>query len=120
MWIERIELAGFGSVVGEQIDFSSSKLNLLVEANEFGKSTMATAVWAALFDFPEGHVAGNSQGAQNAKNRESMRPRAGSHLPFKVSIWTSVAERQLKIVRDFAAKTVQVQELKPTQRDVTS
>ncbi len=120
MWIERIELAGFGSVVGEQIDFSSSKLNLLVEANEFGKSTMATAVWAALFDFPEGHVAGNSQGAQNAQNRESMRPRAGSHLPFKVSIWTSVAERQLKIVRDFAAKTVQVQELKPTQRDVTS
>ncbi len=70
MWIERIELAGFGSVVGEQIDFASNKLNLLVEANEFGKSTMATAVWGALFDFPDGLTSGNSHGAQNSQGRE--------------------------------------------------
>jgi DNA repair exonuclease SbcCD ATPase subunit len=119
MWIERIELAGFGSVVGEQTEFASHKLNLLVEANEFGKSTMATAVWAALFDFPDGHIAVSS-GAQNILGREAMRPRAGSHLPFKVSLWANVGERQLKITRDFSAKTVVVQELKPLQKDVTS
>lgn len=119
MWIERIELAGFGSVVGEKIEFASNKLNLLVEANEFGKSTMATAVWAALFDFPDGHVA-NSQGAHGGQTRDSMRPRAGANLPFKVSLWASLGDRQLKIERDFAAKTVHVHELKPMQRDVTS
>lgn len=120
MWIERIELAGFGSVVGEQIDFASNKLNLLVEANEFGKSTMATAVWAALFDFPDGHAVGNSSGAQNSQGREAMRPRAGAHLPFRVSLWATIGDRQLMIVRDFADRSVQVHELKPTPGDVTA
>ncbi|MCC7527055.1 MAG: AAA family ATPase [Candidatus Melainabacteria bacterium] len=120
MWIERIELAGFGSVVGEKIEFASNKLNLLVEANEFGKSTMATAVWAALFDFPDGHAAGNLHGAQTTHGRESMRPRAGAHLPFQVSLWATVGDRQLKIVRDFAQRSVQVHELRPTQNDVTA
>jgi hypothetical protein len=120
MWIERIELAGFGSVVGEKIEFASNKLNLLVEANEFGKSTMATAVWATLFDFPDGHAAVNSPGAQTSQGRESMRPRAGAHLPFQVSLWATVGDRQLKIVRDFAERSVQVYELKPTQSDVTA
>lgn len=118
MWIERIELAGFGSVVGEKTEFASNKLNLLVEANEFGKSTMATAVWAALFDFPDGYAA-NFPSAHGGQTRESMRPRGGAHLPFKVSLWANLADRQLKIERDFAARTVQVFELKPVQRDVT-
>jgi hypothetical protein len=118
MWIERIELAGFGSVVGEKTEFASNTLNLLVEANEFGKSTMATAVWAALFDFPEGHI-GSTSGAHGGQTRESMRPRAGAHLPFKVALWANLGDRQLKIERDFAARTVQVHEVKPAQKDVT-
>ncbi|HNB24200.1 MAG TPA: AAA family ATPase, partial [Candidatus Melainabacteria bacterium] len=119
MWIERIELAGFGSVVGEKTEFASNKLNLLVEANEFGKSTMATAVWAALFDFPDSHAVASNP-AHGGQTRESMRPRGGANLPFRVSLWATVADRQLKIERDFAERTVQVQELKPAQRDVTN
>lgn len=119
MWIERIELAGFGSVVGEETVFESNKLNLLVEANEFGKSTMATAVWAALFDFPEAHMV-NMASSHGNQGREAMRPRAGSHLPFRVSIWISTGERQLKVIRDFNTKTFQVVEVKPLQRDVTA
>lgn len=120
MWIERIYLAGFGSVVGEKIEFEPNKLNLVVEANEFGKSTMATAVLAALFDFPETATAANSAFLSGKYEREGMRPRAGSHLPFKVTLWANLDGRRLQIERDFAAKTLHVYETEPVRKDVTS
>jgi uncharacterized protein YhaN len=49
MWVERVELTGYGAIQGESVLFAQEKLNLMVEPNEYGKSTMATAIWSILF-----------------------------------------------------------------------
>ena len=51
MWVEKVELTSYGAIQGESIVFSEDKINLVVEPNEYGKTTMATAIWSILFDF---------------------------------------------------------------------
>lgn len=114
MWIERMEIAGFGNIAGEKIEFEDGKLNLVVESNEYGKSTMATAVWAGIFDFPpEGSVGAGTE-------REYWRPRQAEGALFGVTIWISTGERSLKIVRDFNQKSVRVLDRNAADRDVTT
>ncbi|HEY9784513.1 MAG TPA: AAA family ATPase [Candidatus Obscuribacterales bacterium] len=117
MWIERMELAGFGNVIGEKIEFENDKLNLLVEANEYGKSTMASAVWAALFDFPQEFTA--QAGPDKVNERDAMRPRGTASHSFQVTIYVSANDRLLKIVRDFDKKSVRVFDRSQSDRDVT-
>ena len=51
MWVEKVELTSYGAIQGESIVFSEDKINLVFEPNEYGKTTMATAIWSILFDF---------------------------------------------------------------------
>ena len=72
MWVERVELTSFGAITGESILFAQDKVNLVVEPNEYGKSTMATAIWAILFDFP---LTENWQDPKRLSNKEARRPK---------------------------------------------
>ncbi|MBI4470307.1 MAG: AAA family ATPase, partial [Acidobacteria bacterium] len=51
MKIERLQIGGFGKIRDSQVRFDPDRVNLLVEANEFGKSTVAEAICAALYGF---------------------------------------------------------------------
>lgn len=102
MWIERIEFAGFGSLANQKIEFSKSLLNLVVEPNEYGKSTIAEAIWAVLFDYP----ARSKTTADKLKEREARQPASGG--PFKACLDISGKDRSLRIVRDFGARTIRV------------
>jgi chromosome segregation ATPase len=116
MWIERIDFAGFGSISGEKIEFVGDKLNLVVEPNEYGKSTMATAIWAILYDFPL------SQRTNPARmsDREARRPRKGLDLPYIASIDVRYKGRCLKVIRDFDDSSVQVVDIDKNFQDCTA
>jgi hypothetical protein len=111
MWIERIDFAGYGNVSGEKIEFKSNKLNLVVENNEYGKSTIASAVWAILYDFPD--LPGRPS------EREARKPSASSNMPYIASIDITTNGTRLKVIRDFADGAVQVVDRDQSNKDVT-
>ncbi len=113
MWIERIEFIGFGNLVNQKIEFSRTRLNLVVESNEYGKSTIGDAIWAVLFDYPDTRTT-----AKKIGDREAKQPAAGG--AYKVCLDVVDKERSLRIVRDFAAKTVRVFDQNKGDIDVTS
>ncbi len=104
MWIEQIEFIGFGNIQNEKIDFSESKLNLVVESNEYGKSTIAEAIWSVLFDFPE-WPAGTQSDRMNP--RDVRRPRVQG-ISYAARLQVNIEDRTLIIQRDFANRTVEV------------
>ncbi len=53
MKVRRLRLDSFGCLRGE-FYFSADRLNLILEPNERGKSTLAAAILAALYGFPPG------------------------------------------------------------------
>jgi energy-coupling factor transporter ATP-binding protein EcfA2 len=114
MWIERIDFAGFGNLSGERLEFEPNKLNLIVEPNDFGKSTIADAIWATLFDFPPRN---HSEQALIAL-RQAKRPNR-AQTPFIVSLDIVLEERPLKIIRDFEDGSVQVFDRNRGNEDVT-
>ncbi len=111
MWIERIDFAGYGNISGEKIEFKDNKLNLVVESNEYGKSTIASAVWAILYDFPE---AGDHPG-----EREARKPSAASKMPYIASIDITSNGTRLKVIRDFSDGAVQIVDRDQKNKDVT-
>lgn len=112
MWIEKITLYGFGGITNEQIEFGSDDVNLIVEPNEYGKSTLAEGIWATLFDFPE-------HGTKAAlAERETLKP-WDRKAPYKAEIDLSHDGRSLKVIRNFTKKEVQVID-RTTNADVTS
>lgn len=111
MWIERIDFAGYGNISGEKIEFKDNKLNLVVESNEYGKSTIASAVWAILYDFPD---TGDRPG-----EREARRPNAASKMPYIASIDITTNGTRLKVIRDFSDGAVQIVDRDQKNKDVT-
>ncbi|MBS2002803.1 MAG: AAA family ATPase [Cyanobacteria bacterium SZAS LIN-5] len=111
MWIERIDFAGYGNISGEKIEFKDNKLNLVVESNEYGKSTIASAVWAILYDFPES--------GEQPSEREARRPSAASKMPYIASIDITTNGTRLKVIRDFSDGAVQVVDRDQKNKDVT-
>ncbi|CAN5403738.1 hypothetical protein BH10CYA1_BH10CYA1_00750 [soil metagenome] len=111
MWIERIDFAGYGNISGEKIEFKDNKLNLVVESNEYGKSTIASAVWAILYDFPD-------TGAQPGE-REARKPSAVSKMPYIASIDITTNGTRLKVIRDFSDGAVQIVDRDQKNKDVT-
>jgi hypothetical protein len=112
MWIEKITLYGFGGITNEEIEFGSDNLNLIVESNEYGKSTLAEGIWATLFDFPE-------HGSKAATHeRENLKP-WDSKAPYKAVLELTVDDRKLRITRNFDKKEVQVFD-RSNNTDVTS
>lgn len=112
MWIEKITLYGFGGITNEEIEFGSDDLNLIVESNEYGKSTLAEGIWATLFDFPE-------HGSKAAtQEREQLKP-WDEKAPYKAVLDLRVDDRPLRIIRNFDKKEVQVLD-RATNKDVTA
>lgn len=113
MLIEKITLIGFGGITNESVDFSADQLNLLIEPNEFGKSTIAECVWATLFDFSE-----HSSNKRLSHERENMKPWNES-AKYEAVLDLLVGDRRLRIQRNFADKTVKVID-RATNSDITS
>lgn len=103
MKITRIDFEGFGALTNRTIDFDADKLNLVVEANEFGKSTMVEATWAILYGLPE---------------KETFKPWK-QDATFSASMDIEIGEKKLRIIRDFDSESVQVLDLNFGLRDVT-
>jgi len=116
MWIERIDFAGFGKLTGEKIEFKANKLNLIVEPNDYGKSTIAEAIWAIIFDFPRNL----RPGLNRMTLREARRPRRSSQLPYIASMDVVSQGRSLKVIRDFDDGSVQVVDRSRGNEDVTA
>ncbi|MBK9142827.1 MAG: AAA family ATPase [Candidatus Melainabacteria bacterium] len=111
MWIESVRFVGFGSIANERVEFSRDDLNLIVEPNEYGKSTMVESIWAILFDFPGDSLLESSE-------RESMRP-WDSSMPYSGILDLEAGGRSLRIIRDFQDRTVTVLDRGQDDLDVT-
>jgi len=112
MWIERIDFAGFGDISGEKIEFSNNKLNLIIEPNNYGKSTVANAIWAILYGFP-------TQATGALSELDGHRPSKELKVPFIASVDINSGGRRLKIIRDFSDNAVQVIDIGQANKDVT-
>ncbi len=114
MWIERIEFIGFGNLINEKIEFSEDKLNLVVESNDYGKSTIVEAIWAVLFDY----APRSKTTADKLKGRLVRQPEVGQ--VFKACLDVRDQDRALRIVRDFGARTVRVFDRNKSDVEITS
>jgi uncharacterized protein YhaN len=114
MWIESIELEGFGNLTGEKIEFREDRLNLVLEGNEYGKSTIAEAIWAVLYDYPPGQRTSESK----LKERDARKPLAAG--TFKACLDIVHKDRKLRVVRDFNEKTVRVFDRSKGDSEVTT
>lgn len=96
MWVEKVVLESYGGIQDETVVFSQDKLNLVVEPNEYGKTTMATAIWSILFDFPP--LRPEAQGI-SLSDKDARRPKSDI---FKAALDITTKERRLTIERDFS------------------
>lgn len=118
MWIERLEVIGFGNLTGQKIEFDKTKVNIILEPNEYGKSTIAEAIWAILYDYPPLETA-----SENGNGRPSPKqPLSGA--AFKGYLDLNIDGRRLRVIRDFVERSVKVLDLSKdlgrAQSDVTS
>ncbi len=111
MKLRRLRLDGFGALRGEFI-FSSDRCNLLLAANEAGKSTLAEAVIAALYGIPRQRAGRDSA----ITTKELRRPWSGG--PYGLELELDHEGRALIVRRDFERETTSVHE-GLTGRDVT-
>jgi DNA repair exonuclease SbcCD ATPase subunit len=122
MWVERIDLTNYGGVQGENIIFVQDKLNLVVEPNEYGKSTMATAIWSILYDFPQemaSHDSGAGAGGyEGLSEKEARRPKKGDNFNARLDVYAS--GRRLSIVRNFNSNKFHVFDKEKNNIEVTS
>jgi uncharacterized protein YhaN len=126
MWVERVELTGYGGIQGESVLFAQDKLNLMVEPNEYGKSTMATAIWSILFDFADpvkskqqsdNENSGDGEPAGRMTDREARRPKNGAIFSARMDV--NALERRLTIQRDFNTGAFQVFDRDRNNQEVT-
>lgn len=113
MQIERLEIEGFGNLANVTYEFAPDKLNLILEKNEFGKSTIAQAISAVLYDFRK-----DRSSEDKLNERERFRPRDGS--VYRAALNLSFNGQKLRVVRDFDAKYVKVFDLNNGEKDVTA
>lgn len=114
MLIERLLFDAFGNLAGKRIDFEQGRLNLVLAANEYGKSTIAESIWAVLFDYPSHQRSTDDK----LKERDARKPKSGS--VFKASMDLSLPDQTLRIVRDFDEKSLRVFDRQNSDRDVTN
>jgi DNA repair exonuclease SbcCD ATPase subunit len=104
MRIERLAIAGFGALRGD-VEFSPDRCNLILAANESGKSTLVAALLAGLYGLPE---------ERRSKNRPittgmAFEPWDGG--PYGVTIQFTIAGRGYHLERDLASSRVTLQDI---------
>ncbi len=112
MKIRRLLLKSFGCLTGEY-HFSADRANLIIEPNERGKSTLASAILAGLYGFPPGQR--RSEG-RPFPDLDLHRPWAGG--PYLVEMDVEAGGAVYTIRRDFEARREQVFEWR-SGKDIT-
>lgn len=117
MWIERVEFIGFGNLTGQRIQFGRNKLSVVVQPNEYGKSTIAESIWATLFDYPEWDPA-----LASSKPGIERQPLSGA--AFKTVLDLNNDDRRMRLIRNFSERSVKVldlsKDLGKANADITS
>ena len=113
MKIRRLMLRAFGGLRGE-FHFSADRVNLVLEPNEGGKSTLATAILAGLYGFPPGQR--RSEG-RPLPEIEIYRPWSGGD--YLVEMDVEAAGRVFTIRRDFTKKDERIHEYR-SGKDVSA
>lgn len=104
MWIERLEFIGFGNLTGQRIEFGKNKLCIVVQPNEYGKSTIAEAIWATLFDYPDWDP--SLPGSRPGVERKPM-----SGAAFKSVLDLLLPDRHMRLIRNFQERNLKVLDL---------
>jgi uncharacterized protein YhaN len=114
MQIERLQIFGFGKLRECQVAFDPERANLLIEENEFGKSTIVAAILAALYGFPPRE----RTTPETLSEREKYRPADGGSYKVLLEVRTP-ERRRLRILRDFGKDRTQVFDLSEGGREIT-
>ncbi len=117
MWIERLEFIGFGNLTGQRIDFGKNKLSIVVQPNEYGKSTIAESIWATLFGYPVW-----DSSITSARPGIERKPLSGA--AFKSVLDLSTSDRHMRLIRNFSERSLKVldlsKDLGKANSDITS
>lgn len=110
MWIESIYIRGFGCLVDKRFEFPPDRAALIVADNESGKSTLASAIFAALCGFPN---------KRRAKDKiipiDAYRPWKCDTYAVEMDIL--VDQKRIRVERDFARDTFVVRD-RDTGKDI--
>ena len=112
MRIESISIHGFGCLVERRYDFPADRATLIIEDNESGKSTLASAIIAALCGFPKRRQAGES-----LKSRDVFKPWDSDKYSIEMNV--EAGGRRLRIERDFARDKFVVRD-RDTNKDISA
>lgn len=112
MWIESINIRGFGCLVDRRFDFPADRATLVIADNETGKSTLAAAILAALCGFPK-----RRQTGETVKLSDVYKP--WNSEVYAVEMDLTVDGRRLHVERDFAKDTFIVRDAE-TRRDISA
>lgn len=104
MWIESIDIEGFGCLVNRHYEFPRDKVVLIVDENEQGKSTLVAAVLAGLCGFPTRRSSGNT-----IRPVDVYRPWSGG--PYRVKLCLEAGGSRYCVERDFNRNTFVVRDL---------
>lgn len=104
MWIEQLEFIGFGNLTGQRIEFGKNKLSIVVQPNEYGKSTIAEAIWATLFDYPDWDPSKNA-------GRPGVERKPLSGAAFKAVLDLLTEEKHMRLIRNFSERSLKVLDL---------
>jgi len=110
--IRRLLLREFGRLRGE-FHFAADRINLILEPNESGKSTLASAIVAGLYGFPAGQR--RSEG-RPIPDLEVHRPWSGAD--FLVEMDLEVDGRVFTVRRNFGKKEEKIYEWR-TGKEIT-
>jgi energy-coupling factor transporter ATP-binding protein EcfA2 len=98
MRLERVSIEGYGPLTHLDVSFEPKRLNLLLGANESGKSSFAAAVAAVLF----GHASHEAEAL--------ARPWSGGR--YAATVTFAAGGSRLRVTRDFDTHDVTVQRLR--------
>jgi len=114
MWIERIELSGFGNSPSEKVEFAKGSVNLFEEISDQTKCLAPAAVLAALYGdkFESGALAKLSI--------KSFRTATEVSAPFSVSLDFVIGNRALRFLRNLEDGKLTVLDRQNNNADVTA
>jgi hypothetical protein len=115
MWIERIEIVGFGVAPKERIEFGDRTVNLFEEATEHNKLVIPAVVLAAFYGAdPENETEINEH-----LRVSSFKAHREIEAPFLVSIEFYVHNRKLRLTRNLNDDKIMILDRSNNDTDVT-
>jgi len=111
MWIESIDIHGFGCLVGRHFEFPRDRAALIVADNETGKSTLAAAILAGLCGFPRRNT------NDGRRMLAAFEPWNGDAYAIEMNIVADA--KRLRVERDFARDKFVVRD-RDTGKDISA